>query len=81
MTFKAASLTYLRRSREPRDAFVRRLAGKLRLETGAHSIQSFRTPHVVFFLAAGPKHEEQLERNASRMAEVWQGQIDALHHD
>jgi len=73
-------LVYQHFARELRDAFVQRLAGKLRLDTGAHTIRSFRTPHVAFFLAVRPEHEEKLERNASRIADVWQGQIHALRH-
>jgi hypothetical protein len=66
-------LVYQHFARERRDTFVERIANELLSCTNVAAIYSFRTPHVVFFLAARPEHEEMFHRQAARIALVWQG--------
>jgi hypothetical protein len=73
-------LVYQHFARERREAFVERIADELRSRTNAASIYSFRTPHVVFFLADRPEREETFHRQAARTALVWEGQISVQRH-
>jgi hypothetical protein len=59
-TFSAGAsvLVYQHFPREARAAYIERLVERLRAETGAPAIFSFRTPHVVFLLAACERHAE-----------------------
>src|SRR5215210_3136573 len=73
-------LVYQHFARERRDAFIERIANKLLSLTNATAIYSFRTPHVVFFLAARPEHEETFHRQAAKTALTWEGQISVQRH-
>ena len=53
-------LVYQHFCREKRDNFIDRLSQRFYEETQAGKIISFRTPHVVFFLAVQDKHLGQL---------------------
>ena len=48
--------------REPREAFIARLARHLAGRLHAPVVDSFRTSHVVFFLVARPEHTGAFER-------------------
>jgi hypothetical protein len=56
--FSAGSsvLIYQHFRREQRDAFIARMAQALQRELGAPGVFSFRTPHVLFLLAAQERH-------------------------
>lgn len=66
-------LVYQHFARERRDAFIERIADELRSRTNAAAIYSFRTSHVVFFLAARPEHEEKFRPQFARTAHAWEG--------
>jgi hypothetical protein len=57
-TFSAGAsvLVYQHFPREARAAYTERLAERLRAETGASAIFAFRTPFVLFLLAAQERH-------------------------
>ncbi|NUP95482.1 MAG: hypothetical protein HUU28_04885 [Planctomycetaceae bacterium] len=71
-------LVYQHFRREPREAFIERIAGELRSRTGSGFVEAFRTPHVVFLLAAQPRHSDGLAKAIATMADRWEGQIEAL---
>jgi hypothetical protein len=71
-------LIYQHFRREPRDTFVQRMAGDLRSRIGADFVEAFRTPHVLFLLAAQDRHVQKLEDNVSLLAERWNGEIEAV---
>lgn len=73
-------LVYQHFAREQRDVFVKRIADKLQSLTNAAAIYSFHTPHVVFLLAARPEHDVTFQRQASKTAHAWTGQINVHHH-
>ncbi len=73
-------LVYQHFAREQRDAFVERKADKLLSLTNATAIYSFRTPHVVFFLAVRPEHEDTFHRQADRITRAWEGEISVQRH-
>jgi hypothetical protein len=71
-------LSYQHFRREPRDAFAHRLVSKLRERTGASLVQAFRTPHVLFLLAAQDSHAPRFRQIAPLLSERWKGQIRAM---
>jgi hypothetical protein len=60
-----------------RDAFARRLVSELRERTRACFREAFRTPHVLFLLAAQSRHADQLWSAIELILERWMGQIEA----
>ena len=75
-------LIYQHFPRVARARFVSGLATQLMERTKAHTVYSFATSHVVFLLAAQPRHESCLERQAHEAAEQWRGQITlGIHRD
>ena len=67
----------------PRDeelsGFISRKAEELRTTLRIAKVVSFRTPHVVFFLAHQPKHQFLLGR-ARKIEQVWGDQIQVQFH-
>ena len=61
--------------RKPRDVFVADLISKLRMLTSAPFIEAFRTPHVLFLVAAQLRHEQALRAGAAAAATAWRGEI------
>jgi hypothetical protein len=64
-------LVYQHFPRENRPIFIRRIASKLIEQTGTDGVFSFRTPRVVFFLAAQQRHLEHFSVCAEAVAERW----------
>lgn len=70
-------LVYQHFRRQERVAFARRLTGELGERVGATHVEAFRTPHVLFLLAAQERHLQSF-RTASSTSPEWVGQIDAM---
>jgi hypothetical protein len=68
---RASALVYQHFPREDRVAYIERLAGRLRAETGASAIFSFRTPHVLFLLAAQERHAAFVRHVVSKLPLRW----------
>lgn len=71
-------LIYQHFRREPRDALAYRLMSELRDRTGASLVQAFRTPHVLFLLAAQDVHAPRFRQMAPLLTERWNGQIKPM---
>lgn len=71
-------LVYQHFRRERRQAFAERIAADLRSRTGAGFVEAFRTPHVLFLLAAQDHHAEQFSHAAPLVYERWNGQITPM---
>ena len=59
--------------REPRESFIQQLAARLRIETRASGAFSFRTPHVLFLLAAQGRHIEAVRGAVGKLNARWHG--------
>jgi L-amino acid N-acyltransferase YncA len=71
-------LIYQHFRRERRDAFAARLASELHQHTSAHLVQAFRTPHVLFLLAAQERHEARFREAISQILPRWRAQIEPM---
>lgn len=71
-------LIYQHFRREPREAFARRLVSELGKRTGACFTEAFRTPQVLFMLAAQDWHAERYGEIGRRLSDRWNGQIKAM---
>lgn len=71
-------LIYQHFRREPRDAFARRLASELRKRTGAYLVEAFRTPHVLFLLAAQRRHERRFRAAIPSLSQRWSREIEPM---
>lgn len=70
-------LIYQHYPRKPREAFAERLVSEIRRRTGARFAEAFRTPHVLFLLAAQERHERRFLEVVPLLSKRWNGQIDA----
>lgn len=72
-TFMSGSsvLIYQHFPRQKRDPFIARMAEDLRLRTGAATVFSYRTPHVLFLLAAQPNHADGFRRQLIAVRSKW----------
>ncbi len=59
-------LVYQHFVREERKSFIERIAEEIRVRIGTARLYSFRTSHVVFFLASQGEHAEHFRRERSR---------------
>lgn len=71
-------LIYQHFRREERQAFSQRLVSELGRRTGARFTEAFRTPHVLFLLAAQDRHAQRFRKVAPLLSERWSGQIEAM---
>ncbi|MGN2392963.1 hypothetical protein [Pelomicrobium sp. G1] len=71
-------LIYQHFRREPREAFAERIAADLRSRTGAGFVEAFRTPRVLFLLAAQDRHAKRLGDTIPFLSHRWNGQIKAM---
>jgi hypothetical protein len=71
-------LVYQHYCREPRGSFAARLTGEMRRHTGAHFVEGFGTPHVLFLLAAQPRQVESVREAITGELPRWRGQISSL---
>jgi hypothetical protein len=69
-------LVYQHFRREERGSFARRLAAEFAERTGAGLVEAFRTPHVLFLLAAQNRHACVFHRAHS--ISQWAGHIDVM---
>jgi hypothetical protein len=67
----ASVLVYQHFPREHRESFIQRLAERLRVETGAAGVFSFRTPHVLFLMAAQGRHVAALREVLRKLNISW----------
>ena len=72
-TFAAGSsvLVYQHFPRLDRAQFIARLASELGHRLGTHSVFSFRTPHVVFLLAAQDRHVDVFRGEMGTIDRTW----------
>jgi len=68
-------LIYQHFGRVNRQRFITSTARALARRVGAESALTFRTPHVLFLLAAQPRHRGRLRRAAESVAAGWGDQI------
>ncbi|NBC16966.1 MAG: hypothetical protein GVY18_06575 [Bacteroidetes bacterium] len=73
-------LIYQHFPRRPREVFIKEVARRLRRETGAPWVASFRTAHVVFLLAPQPSHRDPLLAGTRAAATTWDSQVDVALH-
>jgi hypothetical protein len=73
----ASLLVYQHFRREERGGFVRRMAEDLKTRIGVQHVEAFRTPHVLFLLAAQDRHFQAFQA-ASAPNPDWLKQIDAI---
>lgn len=73
-------LVYQHFIREKREEFISRLASEISSRLDDAQIFSFRTAHVVFFLASQPRHVNTFIERAAIVADQWAGQIKVHVH-
>ncbi len=73
-------LVYQHFVRANRESFVERIVEGIVARMDASKVFSFRTSHVVFFLASQPGHAEYFYRRAEHASRVWEGQIRVSQH-
>jgi hypothetical protein len=71
-------LIYQHFRRQERQAFTQRLMSELGRRTGARFTEAFRTPNVLFLLAAQDRHAQQFRKVVPLLSEQWNGQIEAI---
>jgi hypothetical protein len=71
-------LIYQHFPREDRVLFSRRLVAELRRITRATIVEAFRTPHVLFLLAAQKRHESGLHNSLRTLNLRWNNQVERL---
>lgn len=71
-------LIYQHFRREERQAFTQRLVSELARRTGARFTEAFRTPHVLFLLAAQDRHAQRFGEVVPLLSERWSGQIEVM---
>lgn len=71
-------LIYQHFRREKRLNFANRLAGELRARTGTQLVDAFRTPHVLFLLAAQTRHASAFAKACKLDARSWRGQVECM---
>jgi hypothetical protein len=71
-------LIYQHFRREARQAFTRRLVSELGRRTGACFTEAFRTPHVLFLLAAQDRHAQRFGEVVRTLSQRWNGQIEPM---
>lgn len=77
----ASVLVYQHFIREARDGFTQRMAAELERRTKAAAVFSYRTPHVVFLLAAQPRHASGFRNQMTTIRSRWSpSQITATEH-
>jgi hypothetical protein len=71
-------LIYQHFRREKRKAFAQQLVSELGRRTGARYTEAFRTPHVLFLLAAQDRHAQRFRKVVPLLSEQWGDQIEAM---
>lgn len=71
-------LIYQHFPHEPRQLFAERIAAELHSRTGADFVEAFRTPHVLFLLAAQDRHAQRFADTIPLLSDRWSGQIIAM---
>ena len=71
-------LIYQHFRREERQAFTQRLVSELGRRTGARFTEAFRTPNVLFLLAAQDWHAQRFREVVPLLSEQWSSQIEAM---
>ena len=68
-------LVYQHFTREAHDSFIERLSKRIKTETASKLVYSFRTSHVVFFLAAQERHRAYFKQRIPLVSKQWDNQI------
>jgi hypothetical protein len=58
-------------ARENREMMIERLSNKIRTETGARTVLSYRTSNVAYILLSQPKHVRHFRARNLTIAETW----------
>jgi hypothetical protein len=74
-------LIYQHFPREKRDPYIKSKARELAEKTGAREVFSFRTPRVLFLLAAQNEHLRFFQGRAKVVTKVWGSQIRLTTHE
>ncbi len=73
-------LIYQHFGRENRKNFIERIVARIRTETNAAAIYSFRTSNVVFFLGSQAQHADHFSRQSERIPSIWGQEILIYQH-
>lgn len=68
-------LIYQHFPRQKRSTFIPKLTAELARRTGASGVEAFRTPHVLFLLAAQDQHAEALRLGIESVHRRWEREI------
>jgi hypothetical protein len=81
-TFKAGAsvLIYQHFPRQKREEYIDRITRQLKGRTGAMAVFSFRTPHVLFILAAQNRHVDLYRARTPVIESDWQDHIAVTEH-
>jgi hypothetical protein len=71
-------LIYQHFRREKRRTFAARRAAELRERIGAELIEAFRTPQVLFLLAAQARHADAFAVARTLSSRAWKGHVDVM---
>ncbi len=71
-------LIYQHFRREKRRTFAARRAAELRERIGAELIEAFRTPQVLFLLAAQARHADAFAAARTLSSRAWKGHVDVM---
>lgn len=71
-------LIYQHFPREPREVFAQRLVSELGRRTGACFTEAFRTPRVLFLLAAQDRHAPRFRQVVPLLSQRWNSQIESM---
>jgi len=74
-------LVYQHFRRETREQFMERLALEFCDRLSVSEVISFRTPHVVFFLASQPEHFTYFRQRSAAVSDKWGQQITVKVHE
>ncbi len=74
-------LIYQHFPRKPRERFIKCIASELQRQTGAGLVKAFRTPYVLFRLAAQHRHVDCFQRATSLVPLQWDDQIQPVDLD
>ena len=71
-------LIYQHFPHERREVFAKRMVSELNRRTGAGFTEAFRTPHVLFLLAAQERHQPGVRDAILVLQQRWPRQIDPM---
>lgn len=64
-------MVYQHFPREKRESYIQRMVSEFQSQLELDEIYWFKTPHVVYFLAAQPRHSENVHLSIEKIREKW----------